>query len=125
MISQLLEAIWIFISFHRKFRVHLKVMGVTIDTVPLVIYMMQMLLSFIMFSFKMTNSKMAIKEQGKCLFKQFLVSAEPCQLTWLTCLQDEVNRLIALTLGEREREIIRLYYGLDKECLTWEDISKR
>ena len=40
-------------------------------------------------------------------------------------LQDEVNRLITVTLGEREREIIRLYYGLDKESLTWEDISKR
>ncbi|KAK6232627.1 hypothetical protein QUC31_010099 [Theobroma cacao] len=40
-------------------------------------------------------------------------------------LQDEVNRLITITLGEREREIIRLYYGLDKESLTWEDISKR
>ncbi|KAK3229464.1 hypothetical protein Dsin_001345 [Dipteronia sinensis] len=40
-------------------------------------------------------------------------------------LKDEVNRLITVTLGEREREIIRLYYGLGKECLTWEDISKR
>ncbi|XWS57993.1 hypothetical protein CRYUN_Cryun09bG0220900 [Craigia yunnanensis] len=40
-------------------------------------------------------------------------------------LKDEVNRLITITLGEREKEIIRLYYGLDKESLTWEDISKR
>ncbi|XP_027354918.1 RNA polymerase sigma factor sigA isoform X2 [Abrus precatorius] len=40
-------------------------------------------------------------------------------------LKDEVNKLINVTLAEREREIIRLYYGLDKECLTWEDISKR
>ncbi|KAJ1411939.1 Winged helix-like DNA-binding domain superfamily [Sesbania bispinosa] len=40
-------------------------------------------------------------------------------------LKDEVNKLINVTLVEREREIIRLYYGLDKECLTWEDISKR
>ncbi|KAL6127391.1 hypothetical protein ACLB2K_070756 [Fragaria x ananassa] len=40
-------------------------------------------------------------------------------------LKDEVNKLINLMLGEREREIIRLYYGLDNECLTWEDISKR
>ncbi|XP_022742264.1 RNA polymerase sigma factor sigA-like isoform X1 [Durio zibethinus] len=39
-------------------------------------------------------------------------------------LKDEVNKLITTTLGEREREIIRLYYGLDKESLTWEDISK-
>ncbi|XP_048326102.2 RNA polymerase sigma factor sigA isoform X1 [Ziziphus jujuba] len=40
-------------------------------------------------------------------------------------LKDEVSKLIDTTLGEREREIIRLYYGLDNECLTWEDISKR
>ncbi|EOA35041.1 hypothetical protein CARUB_v10020145mg [Capsella rubella] len=40
-------------------------------------------------------------------------------------LKEEVSKLITATLGEREREIIRLYYGLDKECLTWEDISKR
>ncbi|CAN8238052.1 unnamed protein product [Cochlearia groenlandica] len=40
-------------------------------------------------------------------------------------LKEEVSKLISATLGEREREIIRLYYGLDKECLTWEDISKR
>ncbi|KAL4318062.1 hypothetical protein GQ457_18G008510 [Hibiscus cannabinus] len=40
-------------------------------------------------------------------------------------LKDEVNRLIDTTLGEREREIIRLYHGLGKESLTWEDISKR
>lgn len=40
-------------------------------------------------------------------------------------LKEEVNRLINMTLVEREREIVRLYYGLDKECLTWEDISKR
>lgn len=40
-------------------------------------------------------------------------------------LKDEVNELINVTLGEREKEIIRLYYGLDRECLTWEDISKR
>lgn len=40
-------------------------------------------------------------------------------------LKDEVNKLISLTLGQRESEIIRLYHGLDDECLTWEDISKR
>nr|BAA22214.1 plastid RNA polymerase sigma-subunit [Arabidopsis thaliana] len=40
-------------------------------------------------------------------------------------LKEEVSKLISATLGEREKEIIRLYYGLDKECLTWEDISKR
>ncbi|MBA0554980.1 hypothetical protein Golob_014050, partial [Gossypium lobatum] len=39
-------------------------------------------------------------------------------------LKDEVNRLIGITLGEREREIIKLYHGLGKESLTWEDISK-
>lgn len=40
-------------------------------------------------------------------------------------LKDEVDKLITSTLREREQEIIRLYYGLDKECLTWEDISRR
>ncbi|OVA18378.1 RNA polymerase sigma-70 [Macleaya cordata] len=40
-------------------------------------------------------------------------------------LQEEVNNLISTTLGAREQDIIRLYYGLDKECLTWEDISRR
>ncbi|EXB29118.1 RNA polymerase sigma factor rpoD [Morus notabilis] len=40
-------------------------------------------------------------------------------------LKEEVNKLINTTLGERETDIIRLYYGLDNECLTWEDISKR
>ncbi|KAJ8650652.1 hypothetical protein MRB53_003675 [Persea americana] len=42
---------------------------------------------------------------------------------WL--LKNEVNKLISTTLGERERDIVRLYYGLDKESLTWEDISKQ
>jgi RNA polymerase primary sigma factor len=41
------------------------------------------------------------------------------------CWQEEVNKLIDSTLQEREKEIIRLYHGLDQECLTWEDISKR
>ncbi|XP_010275189.1 PREDICTED: RNA polymerase sigma factor sigA-like [Nelumbo nucifera] len=40
-------------------------------------------------------------------------------------LKDEVNNLLNTTLRERERDIIRLYYGLDEECLTWEDISRR
>lgn len=40
-------------------------------------------------------------------------------------LKDEVNNLINSTLRERERDIIRLYYGLDNETLTWEDISRR
>ncbi|GMH31564.1 hypothetical protein Nepgr_033408 [Nepenthes gracilis] len=40
-------------------------------------------------------------------------------------IKDEVNKLINTTLGEREKDIIRLYYGFDRECLTWEDISKR
>ncbi|CAK9180876.1 unnamed protein product, partial [Ilex paraguariensis] len=42
-----------------------------------------------------------------------------------TLAPDEVNKLISTTLRERERDIIRLYYGLDNECLTWEDISRR
>ncbi|EXB56431.1 RNA polymerase sigma factor rpoD [Morus notabilis] len=32
-------------------------------------------------------------------------------------VQEEVNKLISTTLGERERDIIQLYYGLDNECL--------
>ncbi|KAM7274103.1 hypothetical protein ACFE04_028767 [Oxalis oulophora] len=41
-------------------------------------------------------------------------------------LKGEVNKLINTTLRKRERDIIRLYYGLDNnDCLTWEDISKR
>lgn len=40
-------------------------------------------------------------------------------------LKREVNNLINTTLREREKDIIRLYYGLDDECLTWEEISKR
>ncbi|XP_051138040.1 RNA polymerase sigma factor sigA isoform X2 [Andrographis paniculata] len=42
-----------------------------------------------------------------------------------TLHSDEVEKLITSTLREREREIIRLYYGLGNECLTWEDISRR
>ncbi|KAL2545637.1 RNA polymerase sigma factor sigA [Forsythia ovata] len=40
-------------------------------------------------------------------------------------LKDEVDKLLSSTLREREQEIIRLYYGLENECLTWEDISRR
>ncbi|EPS67249.1 sigma factor [Genlisea aurea] len=40
-------------------------------------------------------------------------------------LKDEIDRLLSSTLREREREIIRLYYGLEHESLTWEDISRR
>ncbi|KAJ4952400.1 hypothetical protein NE237_029232 [Protea cynaroides] len=40
-------------------------------------------------------------------------------------LKDEVNNLINTTLQERERHIIRLYYGLEQDCLSWEDISRR
>ncbi|XP_010550940.1 PREDICTED: RNA polymerase sigma factor sigA [Tarenaya hassleriana] len=40
-------------------------------------------------------------------------------------LKNEVNKLLNAILGDREREIVRLYYGLDRESLTWEDISKR
>ncbi|MFS7930949.1 putative RNA polymerase sigma factor, region [Helianthus anomalus] len=32
-------------------------------------------------------------------------------------LKDEVNKLMMTSLWEREREIIRLYYGLDNEFL--------
>ncbi|XP_076919057.1 RNA polymerase sigma factor sigA-like isoform X2 [Bidens hawaiensis] len=40
-------------------------------------------------------------------------------------LKDEVNKLITVSLGQREQTIIRLYYGIGNECLTWEDIGKR
>ncbi|KAK9682571.1 hypothetical protein RND81_10G082700 [Saponaria officinalis] len=40
-------------------------------------------------------------------------------------LKHEVSDLIDTALRERERDIIRLYYGLDEEPLTWEEISKR
>ncbi|KAL6008611.1 hypothetical protein ACLOJK_034125 [Asimina triloba] len=40
-------------------------------------------------------------------------------------LKDEVNKLINTTLREREREIICLYFGLDKEPHTWEDIGRQ
>nr|AKC88644.1 sigma factor [Pelargonium myrrhifolium] len=40
-------------------------------------------------------------------------------------LKDKVNSLMNKVLNEREREIIRLYYGFNKQrCLTWEEISK-
>lgn len=40
-------------------------------------------------------------------------------------LKDEVNKLLSTSLGEREGDIIRLYYGLNAESKTWEDISKQ
>lgn len=40
-------------------------------------------------------------------------------------IQDEVKKLLYTTLSKREREIIRLYHGIDSECHTWEDIGKR
>lgn len=43
----------------------------------------------------------------------------------LLFLQHEVSNLIDTALREREKEIIRLYYGLEDESLTWEEISKR
>lgn len=52
---------------------------------------------------------------------------EKCErlLPCILVVQDEVDKLESSTLSDRERDIIRLYYGLDDECLTWEDISKR
>ncbi|KAL6001799.1 hypothetical protein ACLOJK_041777 [Asimina triloba] len=38
-------------------------------------------------------------------------------------LKREVNKLLGTTLCKRERDIISLYYGLNKECHTWEDIG--
>lgn len=53
------------------------------------------------------------------------ITSFPRDLNLFVILQDEVRNLIKMTLGEREREIIHLYYGLDNEYLTWEDISRR
>ena len=39
--------------------------------------------------------------------------------------QEEVNKLLCSTLSQRERDIVRLYYGLEKESLTWEAISRQ
>ncbi|KAL8199707.1 hypothetical protein R6Q57_013275 [Mikania cordata] len=66
-----------------------------------------------------------------CIFFTFSDIADNCMEndSWHgvgeKALKDEVNKLITKTLGKRERHIIRLYYGLDNECLTWEDIGKR
>lgn len=40
-------------------------------------------------------------------------------------IKDEVDKLLHSVLGERERDIICLYYGLSTECHTWEDISRK
>ncbi|XP_042472680.1 RNA polymerase sigma factor sigA-like [Zingiber officinale] len=40
-------------------------------------------------------------------------------------LKDEVNKLLNTTLSKRERDIIRLYHGIDSECHTWEEIGKQ
>ncbi|CAL5008232.1 unnamed protein product [Urochloa decumbens] len=40
-------------------------------------------------------------------------------------LKDEVNNLINSTLNQREKDIIRLYHGIGKQCHTWEDISRQ
>lgn len=39
--------------------------------------------------------------------------------------QDEVDKLLYMTLSNRERDIISLYHGIDNECHTWEDIGKK
>lgn len=41
------------------------------------------------------------------------------------CIKDEVKNLLDTALLEREREIIRLYHGLDSKNLTWEEIGKQ
>ncbi|WOL05501.1 hypothetical protein Cni_G14230 [Canna indica] len=40
-------------------------------------------------------------------------------------VKDEVKKLLCTTLSKRERDIIRLYHGIDNECHTWEDIGKQ
>nr|AKC88625.1 sigma factor [Erodium gruinum] len=39
-------------------------------------------------------------------------------------LKEEINKVLNIALGEREKEIITLYYGLQGQSLTWEEISK-
>ncbi|XP_045828856.1 RNA polymerase sigma factor sigA [Trifolium pratense] len=62
-------------------------------------------------------------------YHNFVADKQSENIPWIGvdewALKEEVNKLINVTLVEREREIVRLYYGLDKKCLTWEEISKR
>ncbi|KAJ6850191.1 RNA polymerase sigma factor sigA [Iris pallida] len=62
-------------------------------------------------------------------FHSYIADNKPENIPWQGfeewSVKDEVNKLLCATLGERERDIIRLYHGIDSECHTWEDISRR
>nr|AKC88631.1 sigma factor [Geranium phaeum] len=49
---------------------------------------------------------------------------DPRYLYQKAALKEEINTILNIALGEREREIITLYYGLQGRPLTWEEISK-
>ncbi|KAF9661256.1 hypothetical protein SADUNF_Sadunf19G0049300 [Salix dunnii] len=74
-------------------------------------------------------SQRKVRNATEAISKVFSLDREPFPslngLPGETHHSEEVNKLIDSTLQEREKEIIRLYHGLDQECLTWEDISKR
>nr|AKC88622.1 sigma factor [California macrophylla] len=50
---------------------------------------------------------------------------DPVHIFEKWALKEEINKVLNIALGEREREIISLYYGLQGQSLTWEEISKR
>nr|AKC88646.1 sigma factor [Pelargonium tetragonum] len=63
-------------------------------------------------------------------YHSYIADPNPDNNPWLKIakdeLKDKVNSLMNKVLNEREREIIRLYYGFNKQqSLTWEEISKR
>nr|AKC88627.1 sigma factor [Erodium trifolium] len=50
---------------------------------------------------------------------------DPMRIFEKWALKDEINKVLNIALGEREKEIITLYYGLQGQSLSWEEISKR
>nr|AKC88647.1 sigma factor [Pelargonium transvaalense] len=63
-------------------------------------------------------------------YHSYIADPNPDNNPWLRVeeeeLKKEVNNLMNMVLDERQREIIRLYYGFnDRLPLSWEEISKR
>nr|AKC88630.1 sigma factor [Geranium maderense] len=50
---------------------------------------------------------------------------DPRQILQKWVLKEEINNIMNKALGDRERDIISLYYGLQGRPLTWEEISKQ
>ncbi|KAI3815905.1 hypothetical protein L1987_15588 [Smallanthus sonchifolius] len=75
------------------------------------------------------HAKAKLQKKGITPSIEYMADDHPENDPWngvdLGALKDEANKLMTTALREREREIIRLYYGLDNEFLTWEDISRR